>query len=185
MSICKPLDKGDTVYEGVLAFLQDEVLQPRAPSQTAKLDALPDSVAHKVAEMLVAELDRREEIKTAQLAGVERSEIIQLAKRISAHVSDFGQALLELERAVEIAIKVQADGARGTNTDNFVDEVLRRVAALSAKGQHKDAGTEADKAFAQWERDEAERQEAALQAGVKLLDAGINQACLLYTSRCV
>ena len=178
MSICKPLDEEDRVYEGVLTFLQDEVLLPRAPSQTEKMDALPDAVADKVAEKLVAELDRREEIKAAQSSGVERFAIVQLAKRIGRDVKDFDQALLELERAVEIAIKVQAEGARGSNNGDFVDDVLRRVAELSAKGKHRDAGTEADKAFAQWERDEAERQEAALQAGVKLLDAGINQALL-------
>jgi hypothetical protein len=40
IGICKPPVKCDPVHEGVIAFLEDMVLQPREPSQSEKLDEL-------------------------------------------------------------------------------------------------------------------------------------------------
>ncbi|MBL4556749.1 MAG: hypothetical protein JKP98_04860 [Rhodobacteraceae bacterium] len=57
---------------------------------------------------------------------------IELARRITDDASDFDTALRELERAVAVAIRVQEDGARGSNLGDFVDEVLRRAAELAA-----------------------------------------------------
>ena len=145
-----------------------------------KLDAMPDAVAEKV----VAAFEKRDEARRAESVGLERFVILALAKRIT-NVETVEQALVELERAVEIAIKVQEEGARGSNEGEFVDEVLRRVAALSRKGLFDEAAREADRAFAQWQAEEEERRQSALQAGMKILDAGIEQNILRRDAQAV
>ncbi len=140
----------------------------------AKLDALPDALMRK----MLAVFETREEARRAEQAGIERQAIILLAKRIR-HVETVEEALRELENVVEVAICVQNEGRLGTNSGSFVDEVLRRVAALTAKGRSEDAIKVADAAFVQWEMEEQERRDAARQAGLKLLDASIGQALLL------
>jgi tetratricopeptide (TPR) repeat protein len=96
---------------------------------------------------------------------------IELARRITDDASDFDTALRELERAVAVAIRVQEDGARGSNLGDFVDEVLRRAAELAAVSDFDGAGSEIDAALA---REEAESTARRL----RLLDAGLEQAIL-------
>ncbi|MEM7188229.1 MAG: tetratricopeptide repeat protein [Pseudomonadota bacterium] len=127
----------------------------------------------KLVDRLVSTLDQRSAAREAEAAGVTRFAVIQLARRITVSVESVDQALIELDRAVGIAIKVQASGA-GTGEDAFVDEVLRRLAALSADGQFDEAAEVADDAFAKWEREEAERQAEAKTRGIRLLQAGID-----------
>jgi hypothetical protein len=103
---------------------------------------------------------------------------MRLARRISGSIADFDQALAELDRAVELAIEVRQAGAQGSNLSGFVDDVLRRLADLTAAGEYDAAGEEADAAIAQWERDEAERQARATAELARLLEAGERQALL-------
>ena len=98
---------------------------------------------------------------SAEKAGVSPEAIIRLAQRINADIHDFNQALLELERAVSVAVEVAAEGRRSSNVGDFVNLVLARIAEKSANGQFDEAAKEADTAFAQWQRDEAERRDAA------------------------
>ncbi len=142
----------------------------------ASVDALP--------EKLVAIFEKKEEARRAESAGLDRFLILALAKRIT-NVETVEQALIELERAVEIAIKVQEEGARGSNSGAFVDEVLRRVAALSRRGLFDEAADAADDAFAQWQAEELSRQETALQGGLKLLDTGIEQNMMRRDAKAV
>jgi tetratricopeptide (TPR) repeat protein len=145
-----------------------------------KLDALPDAVAEK----MVAAFEKTDEARRAESAGLERFALIALAKRIT-NVETLEQALIELDRAVEVAIKVQEEGARGSNAGEFVDEVLRRVAALSRKGLFDEAADEAGHAFLQWQTAEKERRAFAVQAGLKFLDAGIEQNTLRRDAKAV
>ena len=148
-------------------------ISPRSQTEK-KLDELPDVVVAK----LMAALTERGNTVSAEQAGVSPEAIIRLAQRIKADIADFDQALSELERAVSVAVEVAEQGRRGSNVGDFVDEVLARIAEKSADGQFDEAAQEADTAFAQWERDEAERRVAAVEGGLKILEAGLKQDIL-------
>src|SRR6266446_4871975 len=81
------------------------------------------------AEELVAALDERGALTAAKLAGLQEHTIVSLAKRLKSDVLGFEQAVIELERAVEVALDVIARGERGTNEDSFVNTVFVEVAA--------------------------------------------------------
>ena len=100
--------------------------------------------------------------------------IIGLARRVKRDVSDFDQAIVELERAVDVALDVIARGEHGTNADEFVDKVLSEIAEKTKRGDF-DGGTRAvDDALAQLDRQEAEQR----RARVALLEAGVGQDTL-------
>lgn len=139
----------------------------------AKIDALTEMV-----RALTEQAQTRGDTARAVSVGIDPGVIVTLAQRISADIQDFDQAFRELENAVSIAITVQREGAGGSNAGAFVDAVLKRVAALSARGKFVAASKEAGDAFAQWQRDEAERQAASRQSGLKLLEAGWRQDLL-------
>lgn len=107
--------------------------------------------------------------KTDELraAGITEAVIVGLAKSILPDVDDVGQAWLELQNAMEIAMRVQAEGQVQSNHDDFVDTVLARVAALAKVGDYTTAGAEIDEALKQ-----AEAQKA------RLLDKGVDVALL-------
>ncbi len=105
-------------------------------------------------------------------------EIIELARRIAADVEDFDQAKRELERAVEVAIEVQREGRQGSNAGDFVDRVLKQVAALSRESNFDEAAEVAKDSFAQWQAEEEERRQAVVEQGVTLARAGLNQDLL-------
>ncbi len=167
--------EGLSHHLAMLPQIADEVREMRRQLEAIEqaVGRLPDAVAEKVVDAF----GKREQARAAEEAGVHRIVIMALAKRITK-VETLEQALVELERAVEIAIEVQQEGARGSNTGDVVDEVLRRIAALSGQGRLDEAAAEADKAFVRWQEEEVERQRAALQSGLKLLDAGIAQDLL-------
>ena len=118
---------------------------------------------------------------TARASGITDAALIELARRISADISDPQQAFRELENAVEIAIRVQQEGRQGSNLGAFVDEVLARVAALAATSAYDEATAEIDAALAR-EADEAslleERRQESRARTRRLLDAGIEQDLL-------
>ena len=129
-------------------------------------------------DRILAALDARGDTAAAEAAGVQRDAVLALARRISASVADFHQALAELEQAVEIAIEVRAAGAQGSNLGVFIDDVLRRLADLTATGRFEEAGEAADAAIAAWERDEADRRTRADAELARLLEAGERQDLL-------
>jgi tetratricopeptide (TPR) repeat protein len=134
-------------------------------------------MAAMAAELLTAfqQSDRSAQAREAHLT---RLVIIQLARRIAEDVSDFDTALAELDRAVTIAIDVQKDPARYGNVSAVVREVLSRMASLSGEGRHDEAADLATREFANWERAEQDRQDAARQQGLALLEAGLKQDIL-------
>ena len=99
--------------------------------------------------------------------GITEKTIIRLAQRIAAETDDVGQAWLELQNAMDIAVRVQAEGAVGSNHGDFVDEVLKRATALARDGDYTSAGAAIDEAL-----DQADAQI------VRLLDKGVDVALL-------
>jgi tetratricopeptide (TPR) repeat protein/pimeloyl-ACP methyl ester carboxylesterase len=169
-SICKPADRDCDTYVFVRKFIasgRQKILgnEPRA---------LPDAIVEK----LLDELSERGDTKHAEKAGVSRQVIIQLAKRINAGVDEFDQALLELERAVGIAVAVAEEGRHVSNAGEVVDAALARIAEKSSKGQFDDAASEADAAFENWRCEQAEIRQSALPGGLKLLEACLRQDIL-------
>jgi hypothetical protein len=171
------LDALKTLHAGIDVYL---ALLPGIVDGIARVEASVDALPEKI----VAIFEKKEEARRAESAGLERFVILALARRIT-NVETVEQALIELERAVEIAIKVQEEGALGSNSGAFVDEVLRRVAALSRQGLFDEAADAADDAFAQWQSEEQERRETALQGGLKLLDSSIEQNMLRRDAKAV
>ena len=172
-TICKPADRDHDTYVLVREFIENRFERPKTATEE-KLDSLPDVLVAK----LVAALHERGDTTNAKNAGVSPEAVIRLAQRINADIDDFDQALLELERAVGVAVEVAEEGRRGSNAGDIVDEALRRIAEKSADGRFDEAAAEADIALVQWEREERERRDTAVAGGIKLLEAGLKQDIL-------
>ncbi|MEF2547079.1 hypothetical protein VQ045_07900 [Aurantimonas sp. E1-2-R+4] len=170
---------GDQAFEATMQpWFQREVLGDLKALAHGQTEIRADNVAtHGMLEEILRRIPPTEK-EAATEAGIPESTLIELAARIASDVTDVNQALAELTRAVDIAIEVQNDARRGNNTGAFVDEVLRRMAALSASGHYAEAASEADRAFAVWESAEADRRQEALARGVRILDAGVKQDIL-------
>ncbi|MCA3562576.1 MAG: hypothetical protein IOC82_16285 [Aestuariivirga sp.] len=142
----------------------------RIEDTTGRIDATTQETAEQLRHLteMVAHLTRA---TAARASGITDDALIDLARRIAADVADPATAFRELENAVEIAIRVQAEGRQRSNLGNFVDEVLRRVAALSAKGQYDSAADEIDAALEQEQAESTARR-------LRLLDAGLKQDIL-------
>ena len=81
--------------------------------------------------------------------GITEKAIIRLALRIVIDTDNVGQAWLELQNAMDIAVRVQAEGRITSNHGDFVDTVLARVAELAKGGDYTAAGAEIDAALEQ------------------------------------
>ena len=123
------------------------------------------------AEELLAVLQENGLLQIAEAAGLERRTVVKLAQRLNKEVIEFPQAVIELERAVEVAREVIARGERGTNHDAFVNAVLARVATETRSGDFDGGARTIDKGLA--ELDAAHR-----RSRVVLLEAGVNMDIL-------
>ena len=155
----------------VIAFVRKSALdQQRIIDGIAELDEKVDAnteltrEVHAMVSHLSAEL-----ANTAKQAGIQEQALINLAKRVTDDVSDSGQALVELESAVERLIRLQNRKGSAANMDTLIDEVIREMAALSARGKNDEASLEADRAMEAWH----ERQEREKAAALALLDAAL------------
>ena len=119
------------------------------------------------ADDLVADL-RAGLLAAADLAGLQRSTIIDLAQRLNKDDAlDFSQAVKELERAIEVALDV-LQGERRSNDDAFVNAVLAQVAER-VRSDDLDGGAEAiDAALALIEAGHRRSQTALLDEGIKI-----------------
>jgi len=124
--------------------------------QDGKLDALLGHLAATDAAQRLAE------------AGVTEKALIELAGRIAEDVEGLGQAWSELQNAIDIAIRVQDEGRHRSNLGDFVTEVLRRVAELSAQDEFDSAAAEIDAALG--DKDATHKARTT-----RLLDAGLEQ----------
>ncbi len=159
-------------YLADLGQLKSEVSATKAAvedmSQTVRAQ---DSKLDRILELL----EKSGDADRAKREGVQERAIIELARTRSRGIDDFDQALAALKDAVEVAIQVQREGRHSSNLGTFVDEVLQRVTKLSAEGYFENAASEAEIAYAQWQQDESERQEAAKAQGIKLIRAAAEQ----------
>ena len=124
------------------------------------------------------EQSQRRLLEQADSAGLHRSTIIELARRLEPGVLNLDQAIIELTRSVEIALDVIARGERGSNEDAFVNAVLAEVAAKT-RNNDLDGGAQAiADALAEIDRRETAQRETAQRERIALLDAGIKQHTL-------
>ena len=126
-----------------------------------------DNNADVILKELLARTQRSGDDVRLRDEGITEKAIVRLAQRIAVDVDDVGQAWLELQNAMDIAVRVQSEGAVRSNHGDFVDEVLARVAAFAKEGEYAAAGAAIDSALAQ-----AEAQVA------RLLHSGVEVALL-------
>jgi tetratricopeptide (TPR) repeat protein len=148
--------------------------------------ASPDELAKQIAYsaildlLVVDELVRRGVVRQAADVGIETSVIASLAARLKpTQKLDFARAVVEVSHAVDIAINVTKEGAKGSS-DQLVDEVLKRIAEKTKANDPDGATREADDGIARWERQEAERRASALASGLTLLEAALNTDLLRF-----
>ena len=153
---------------------QDEIMQGQGEIRR-DLEHLPDAIVDK----LLARLDARGETQRAESGGLERETIIKIARRLRPdEMLDFDQAVVELERAVDVALDAIAKGERGTNYDAFVDLVLAKVAEKTRLGDFDGGAQAVDEALIDLDRREAEQRDVFRRSRVALLEAGLGQDVL-------
>jgi hypothetical protein len=87
--------------------------------------------------------------------------------------------LVKVSHAVDIAVKVVAEGASGSG-DQLVDEVLKRIAERTKASDPAGATREAEAGFARWEKKETEWRASASATGVALLEAALKTDLLRF-----
>jgi tetratricopeptide (TPR) repeat protein len=126
------------------------------------------------------ELIRQGRVRLAEDVGIEPKFIVSLAARLKpTQKLDFAQAVVEVSHAVDIAINVAKEGSGGSS-DQFADEVLKRVADKTRANDPTGATREAEDGFARWEKQEAERRAKATATGVALLEAALKTDLLRF-----
>ena len=124
-------------------------------------------------------LEERGDITRAEQGGLERDIVFKLAKRLKPDDAlDFDRAIAELENAIALALDVIARGRRGTNEDDFVNDVLKSVAEHTQAGDIDRATQAVDAALKELDTREAEQREALKRSRLTLLHAGIEQDIL-------
>lgn len=162
----------------VIAEELDQALVP-APRMFSKGQGgspdLPESIAGKI----IAIFDARGDTERAERAGISRRTVFELARRLRApEVRDLDQAIAELNAAVDVAAEVVSQGRRLKHADNIINADRVRIAALMTAGNIEDAAREADRGFAEWRAASPEWRRTALQSGLAILEAGLEQDIL-------
>jgi hypothetical protein len=103
----------------------------------------------------------------ARQSGISEGALLSLARRITHDVEDVATAFRELERAVEVAIRVQAEGTKLSNHGDFVDRVLAEVARLSRDGAYTAALGSIETALEQEEAESRARRTRLICAAVE------------------
>ena len=79
--------------------------------------------------------------------GLEQAFIVSLAKRMKpTQQLDFDHAVAEVSHAVDVTMKVVAEGSTGSS-DQLVDEVLKRIAERTKANDPAGATREAEEGF--------------------------------------
>jgi len=120
-----------------------------APPPGQGTPAPPQHDVDALSEKLMQLAEQQGRADTLRDEGITEKAIIRLAQRISASTDDLGQAWLNLQNAMDIAVRVQAEGQGGSNHGDFVDTVLARVAELSRDGAYTEAGDAIEAALAE------------------------------------
>jgi len=102
-----------------------------------------------------------------------RELIFEIARRSGGDAAaTFEQALTNARAAFDEGLKAIEAGARGGNLGELVDDLLSKIAERTQAGDFAGGAAEADRAFAEWKRIEAERREASVSTGVLILNEG-------------
>src|SRR6202022_3980508 len=88
------------------------------------------------------------------------------------------QGIVELKNAVSIALDVIAKGERGSNQEAFVEDVLKRLAETTKRGDYDSGAKAVDDALAELDRREEEHHAATRRSRETLLEAGEEQDLL-------
>jgi hypothetical protein len=95
--------------------------------------------------------------------------IFEIARRSGGDAAIFDQALANARAAFDEGLRAIDAGARGGNLGCLVDDLLAKIADRTRIGDFAGGAAEADRAFAEWERIDAEQREASQAAGVRIL----------------
>ena len=173
-------------FADLLPFVLEGIKRDTGATHAA-MAQVGDDVAHirATADRMAADVQRLVATYEATPAGRQAREIIGdsrpfvvLARRINQEVDDPDQALAELTEMVELMLRQQAEAERGTNLGNIVDLALREIAEKSRRGEFDAAATDAALAFSAWEERVSDRRRAEQQAGMRLIEANIEQNML-------
>ena len=106
-----------------------------------------NTVHAAILKELLIRSDRSGDSDRLREEGITEKVIIRQAQRIAANTDNVGQAWLELQNAMDIAVRVQSEGRVQSNHGDFVDTVLQRVAELARYGDYAAAGRAIDTAL--------------------------------------
>ncbi|MEQ1781345.1 MAG: hypothetical protein ABMA14_08300 [Hyphomonadaceae bacterium] len=104
--------------------------------------------------------------------------IVALAQRINREVTDWEQAVHELNAAVDLALTISFEAKRPQNTELFARSVLHRVSKLTEAANLQGAVREIDGAILQWEEEERTRRQVSTSTATLLLEAAVRQHML-------
>jgi hypothetical protein len=137
-----------------------------------------DITQHLFTVELLEALDERGDTAKAASGGLDRDTIIKLARRIKPDEAlDFDRAMAELDNAVNIALDVIAKGERRSKEDDFVKDVLARVAERTKAGEFDRAVQEVDAGLAELDQREKEQRDNMQRSRIALLEASSRTSC--------
>jgi hypothetical protein len=123
-AICKPLDRDDPVYEGTLAFLEDDALAPRSPMQSENIAEIlrivseKESVPLKTLQAILASMT--ETMESPNAAQMESPNFAQIEQKLTATASKFRELTDRLNRL--------------SNADPDVARLRKEASAALAEG---------------------------------------------------
>ncbi|MBV8444065.1 MAG: trypsin-like peptidase domain-containing protein, partial [Hyphomicrobiales bacterium] len=129
------------------------------------------------------ELDTRQRaielaLETESQAGGARELIFEIARRSGGDAASFDQALANARAAFEEGHKAIKAGTQARNLGPLVEGLLEKLGERTSVGDFEAGAAEADSAFAEWEKYEAERRAASVSAGKRILEEGARQDVL-------
>src|SRR5262249_10308363 len=99
--------------------------------------------------------------------------IFEIARRsVADDTAPFERGLANARGAYDAGSRAIEDGARGRNLGGFVGDLLKKLAERTRLGDFAGGAADADRAFAEWEQIEADRRQASLAAGIRILSEG-------------
>ncbi|MET4129430.1 tetratricopeptide repeat protein [Roseovarius sp. MBR-6] len=128
----------------------------------------PSDATQAMLTELLARTDKSGQSDRLRDEGITENAIIRLAQRIARETDDLGQAWLDLQNAMDIAVRVQQEGRIPSNHGDFVDEVLARATRLSATGDYTAASSAIAEALAEEEAQHLARTARLLHSGIEI-----------------
>jgi hypothetical protein len=157
IAICKVPSRIDEVYEGVLAFLEDEALAPRSPTQSEKIDEL-------------LEIARAGGVfQRAEHEGISEFAVRKIVLRLGGGGIAKADLLPWLDNWIEAA---QRELGRHTNEDEAF-EAARQEAERRFRAGHESPSSALMDEFAREEWVELGRQEERKRRRLRLLEEAI------------